>query len=258
MAETSYETLRRLSDIVKSKVTFTFDTLEDMRKSVYLHETMTVKTLGYYSLGDGGGAYYYVEKKSANDVDNECDSIIVGYQKDLVARYLPMESTLNVLQFGVIQGSTNYDIRFNEERIKYCEDYCVTKGLGILYNNKAAFKGSHRFGLVNCPGIITQASTTRAVVRCSVPLPVGLTSQPMNRGMIIKGTYGVYRSSSSIRTGTLSSSMYTAKCNGFCIDTTITLTGNFTVSDSTWSVNSPVTVQLDVKDMELKDEILSD
>lgn len=258
MAETSYETLRRLSDIVKSKVTFTFDTLEDMRKSVYLHETMTVKTLGYYSLGDGGGAYYYVEKKKNTDVDNECDTIIVGYKKDLVARYLPQESTLNVLQFGVIQGYTDFDIRFNEERIKYCEDYCVTKGLGILYNNKAAFKGSHRFGLVNCQGIVTQASETSVTVNCSVPLPVGLTSQPMNRGMVIKGTYGIYKNNNTLRTGTLTNSMYTAKCNGFCIDTVITLTGNFTVSDSAWAVNSPVLVQLNVKDMELKDIILSD
>lgn len=258
MPQTSYETLRRLADIVKSRVTFTFDNLDEMRKSVYVHDTMTVKTMGYYTIGDGGGAYYYVEKKKDTDVDNGCDTIIVGYKKDLVARFMPQGGALNVLQFGVIQGATSYDVRFNEERIKYCEDYCATKGLGILYNNKAAFKSGHRFGTVNCTGLVTQVSTTQLTVNCSVPLPVGLVGQPIDRGMIIKGEYGIYKNSSTLRTGTLTSSMYTARCNGFCIDTTITLTGNFTVSDSAWQVNSPVLVRLNVKDMELKDEILSD
>ena len=258
MSNTSYETLRRFADIFKSKTAFIFDTLEDMRESVYVHNNMSVMTLGYYSKGDGGGALYYVEDKNDSDVDNGCDAIIVGYKKDLVARFVPQGNVLNVLQFGIIQGSTNFDTRFNEERIKYCEDYCISKGIGILYSGKAPFKASHRHGLINCAGIVVSVTTERLTVSCSIPLPGGLIALPTGRRVKIKGTYGIYKNDTVKRTGDITDSIYTAKCNGFCIDTEFNLTGNFTVSDSAWSNNLPVLVRLDIKDIELLDEILVD
>lgn len=63
-----------LSEIVYSRMQ-TFDTVADMRGSNTLEVGMVVKTLGYYTKGDGGGAYYLT---GATGTDNRYTVIRTG------------------------------------------------------------------------------------------------------------------------------------------------------------------------------------
>lgn len=247
----TYEILGRIVDIIKSNITFTYDTIEDMRNSIYLHENMTVKTLGYYSKRDGGAAYYIIEKKQELDTDNGCDCIIVGYRKNLVARFFPQNGVLNVLQFGIIQGSTLYDSMFNNERMRYCEEYATDNGIGLLYPNKFSYRDGHRYGKVYGHGIIKTASSSVLDMEYSIPIPSGIVAPPVDRGMYLEGSFTLYNVNNTY-TGTFTKSNHSSTINGLSMIISIHLSGNF----SSWVNSKQVTILNDFTRIYMKDTVI--
>lgn len=84
-----------------------FDTVEDM-KSASLHEGDIIRTLGYRSANDGGGAYYLITY-SPTDVE---DGIYIHYlhtSDTLRAHYIQSDAEMNVIQAGVYANGKSDD-----------------------------------------------------------------------------------------------------------------------------------------------------
>ena len=69
-----------------------------------------IKTLGYYSINDGGEAYYQIRQRKDTDIEDSAFIIFVG---ELTAELLPDNNVVNIRQLGARSQDTNnnkYDI----------------------------------------------------------------------------------------------------------------------------------------------------
>lgn len=97
-----------------------------------------VKTIGYYTANDGGGALYLIREKTENDVEDR--GLIHFINDTLVAELVILNNTVNIKQFGVNSesdtGSVLNTIMLNE-RIqtvifeKTAEEYLIITPVNI-------------------------------------------------------------------------------------------------------------------------------
>lgn len=102
---------------LNSNVAWVFDTVADMKQATNLTADSYAQTLGFYAVGDGGGAIY---KVTNTGTANEMDIIAIG---DLRAVLVPTEA--NPLQFGAYGDGTHDDT----DALQTCADYARTHGL---------------------------------------------------------------------------------------------------------------------------------
>ena len=91
-----------ITDYVRSNVTWTFNTVADMKLAENLIAGSFARTLGFYSVNDGGGATYYI---TSTGTANEMDVIAVG---SLFAN-LQYKDTVYVKQLGAKGDGTTDD-----------------------------------------------------------------------------------------------------------------------------------------------------
>lgn len=111
-----------LDEIMKYKGLQTFNNVNDMKNSTNLVDGSFAKTFGYYSINDGGNAYYKIREKTTEDIiDN---GSIIEINENLIAEL--NEIAINPKQFGCYgNGITDDSINFQK---------CITYGLN---NNKS-------------------------------------------------------------------------------------------------------------------------
>ena len=101
-----------LQEIIESYISLnsiiTFNSVSDMKASESLVSGMTVKTMGYYEVGDLGGATYRVREITNDDVVDDA-SIIALHDDSLIAELVLNSNVLNVRQFGVKEDNTTDD-----------------------------------------------------------------------------------------------------------------------------------------------------
>ena len=85
----------------------TFNTVADMKSAENLVNGSTCKTLGYFTINDGGTASYKIRNITNQDVIDE-GSLIALRDKNLVAELIINRAEINVAQFG-IKGDGTYD-----------------------------------------------------------------------------------------------------------------------------------------------------
>ena len=83
-----------ITTYIQSNVAWTFDTVADMKQATNLINGSFAKTLGFYSVNDGGGATYRI---SNSGTANELDVIAID---DLYA-HVVFENEMNLTQLGV-------------------------------------------------------------------------------------------------------------------------------------------------------------
>lgn len=83
----------------------------------FTSEGLTIKTLGYHSINDGGGAYYYTRTKTEADTDN--GGSIIFLQNNLVGVLLNTNGKVNVKQFGAYGDGTHDDATSINNAIAY-------------------------------------------------------------------------------------------------------------------------------------------
>lgn len=89
-----------LQTIAQDKI-IVFDTVSEMKQYDSFANGSTCKTLGFYTLNDGGGGFYYI---TDTGIANEMDVIACGsYYANLVIT----DSPVNVLQLGCKNDNTN-------------------------------------------------------------------------------------------------------------------------------------------------------
>ena len=83
-----------------------FDTVDDMIDATNLMDGSFAKTLGYYSLNDGGQALYKIRTKNENEITN--DGTIIELSDTLVAELI-YNDKINVLSLGIKRNDNEYD-----------------------------------------------------------------------------------------------------------------------------------------------------
>lgn len=90
-----------LEEIINSylqiKSLITFDTVNDMKNSTNLVNGSFAKTLGFYTLNDGGSSLYKIRNVTNNDVIDNI--LIISINNNLVAELIYNQS-INIKQFG--------------------------------------------------------------------------------------------------------------------------------------------------------------
>ena len=125
MAE-SGELTEIIATYLNIKSLLTFDTLADMKTAENIQEGSKVKTFGYYSINDGGGATYYVRQVQNTDTENDMD-IVALLDEDLVAE-IEKPVSMNVKQFGAKGDNIHNDT----ENIQRAIDYAVENKINII------------------------------------------------------------------------------------------------------------------------------
>ena len=87
-----------ITEYIQANVAWTFDTVADMKDATNLVAGSYAHTLGFDSINDGGGAFYYITNSG---VANEMDVIAV----DTLYANLIIENTLNIKQLGAVTNT---------------------------------------------------------------------------------------------------------------------------------------------------------
>lgn len=113
------------SSLVENKHTLVFLTLQEAKQSRDIPYNTIVRTLGYYSLNDGGGSFYHVDKNNDNVQPNEGD--IVGFYEGRIGIMLD-ERSINYKMFGAKGDGKNDD----GIQIKIAHEYANRHQLTIV------------------------------------------------------------------------------------------------------------------------------
>lgn len=84
-----------------------YNTVQDLKNSLFLISGSFAKTLGYHTINDGGEATYFITS-TLNENETENDLDIIKLNSGLYA-HLVYNSILNVKQFGMYCDNTNDD-----------------------------------------------------------------------------------------------------------------------------------------------------
>ena len=111
-----------ISKYITSYMLTTVSTVNDM-KPISFSENSFIKTLGFYSEGDGGSAFYVV--KSGDYQPN--NSTIFQLNNGLFAVLISDDDVLNSKQFGCFGNGVNDDYNFLQNAIDYCLSFKIPK-----------------------------------------------------------------------------------------------------------------------------------
>lgn len=104
-----------IGEYLNATAVWGFDSVADMKSSTNLIEGSYARTLGYYSVNDGGEATYKIRKVTNDDTVDEAFLIEIGDPADeLVAELIIDDNTVNIRQLGGRSQKTDgtkYDIK---------------------------------------------------------------------------------------------------------------------------------------------------
>lgn len=82
-------------------VSYSFNTVADMKAATNLPDSGFAETAGFHALGDGGGATYKIRTITSQDVTDEITLIALA-DNTLVAELVPKNETIYTKQFGIV------------------------------------------------------------------------------------------------------------------------------------------------------------
>ena len=118
-----------IEEIVNLQTTFTYDTVASLKLATNLVDGCYCKTLGYYSIGDGGSAYYLVRTKDESDVIDE--KLIIELENDLVAVIIK-EKIMNPKQFGAKGDGESDDTSSINTCIDFADNIIFSKATYLI------------------------------------------------------------------------------------------------------------------------------
>ena len=110
-----------ITTYLQSNVTWTFDTVAEMQAATNLTADSYAQTLGFYSLGDGGGAVYKIEDTgTANGMD------VIVVNSSLYAS-LVHNGTISIKQLGAIDDNSTNNTAIFDRAFTIADNVIVNK-----------------------------------------------------------------------------------------------------------------------------------
>lgn len=136
-------------DIKDATASHILDTLSDLKSSTSLSNGEIIKTLGYYTKGDKGGANYKIRNKESGETGNDKDLIELT-NSSLIAEFIP-DIEINVIQFGAKgdDQTDNYNIfnsLFTYAKTNSIFNIYVPEGTYLLSNQLNMFSNLNLYG----------------------------------------------------------------------------------------------------------------
>lgn len=116
-----------INNFLNPDVIWGFDTVSAMQSADYLENGCRARTLGFYALGDGGGATYIIRNPAESETANNITTFTVG---DYIAE-LALEESMFAEQFGCKNDGTTD----NTAKIQSAVD----SGIGVLEFGNGSF-----------------------------------------------------------------------------------------------------------------------
>ena len=119
-----------------------FDTVSDMKTAENLVNGSITKTLGYYSVNDGGNASYKIRTITNDDIVDEM-FIIALHDNSLIAELIIENGCVNVKQLGVksdTDSNNNATLFNNAITAGKCSNFFIPKGR-YYFNNSITLSG---------------------------------------------------------------------------------------------------------------------
>ena len=139
-----------INNVLQPNVTWTFDTVADMKLSENLVSGGYARTLGFHSVNDGGSAIYYIDETGTA---NEMDIIAIG---DLRAHLVCNEA--NVKQFGAYGDNTHSDDTYFAQAVSYAQTNNLILRVPVgTYKLDNAISMKHL--KIRCDGELNNANT---------------------------------------------------------------------------------------------------
>ena len=114
-----------IDQFLKINSILTFINVEEMKKSNNLIVGSSARTMGYYTLNDGGGSLYRIIEN--NNLANDSSYILLN--NGLVAELIIEDVTISPEQFGCYGNGVNDDT----ENLQKCIDYAIANKLNIVF-----------------------------------------------------------------------------------------------------------------------------
>lgn len=146
-----------ITTYIQSNVSWTFDSVADMKASTNLTDGSFAKTLGYYAVNDGGASQYKIRTKTAGDTPNDGDLIAIG--DSLVAELVIKGNVICVNQFGANGDGTTDDTA----ALQLALQYASANKVKLLLNQNSTYIVSNRVYLNSNTHIDLNGSTIQSV-----------------------------------------------------------------------------------------------
>lgn len=124
-----------ITNYINLKSVLCFDNVSEMKKATNLSDGSFAKTLGYYSINDGGSGFYKIRTITTNDSINEGNLIRIN--DSLVAELICNNKIVNVKQFGAVGDGIKDDTKSIQNAFNYFKinDDTLNQNSGSFYNN---------------------------------------------------------------------------------------------------------------------------
>lgn len=114
-----------IDQFLKINSVLTFTNVEEMKNSDNLIVGSSARTMGYYTLNDGGGSLYRIIEN--NNLANDSSYILLN--NGLVAELIIEDVTISPEQFGCYGNGVNDDT----DNLQKCIDYAIANKLNIVF-----------------------------------------------------------------------------------------------------------------------------
>ena len=125
---TNTNKIENVNSQLDTKIRYVNTVTELKREDLKVNET--VKTLGYYNIGDGGASYYIItdEKIQENDID------IISCKNNLIAKLIVDTNYVEGKQFGAKTGSlpSKRERIENKNRLQRCIDFAIENNIKLV------------------------------------------------------------------------------------------------------------------------------
>lgn len=108
-----------IAEYLQLTTMYVYNTVAELKAAENLVNNMFVKTYGYYSYDDGGGAYYKVRTKTLDDVVD--DMFIIELDNENVVAELMVDNSLLIAQLGINTTASNNTTKL-QAALEYVND----------------------------------------------------------------------------------------------------------------------------------------
>ena len=191
-------------EMTKETTVNVYDTVADMVADTTIRVDTTCKTLGYYSVNDGGGSeYVIVNDNTLTDDGGSIHTLENGLKAKLI-----IKDSVNVKQFGAKGNGTNDDTQLIQNALDFVQNsyttghsfslifptgkYIITETLNLSYYTRIKSAGFVRFQIPsNITNITIFAINEIAKLTSSYFAGAGIFDAPIidgsNGGIVING-----------------------------------------------------------------------